>query len=104
MGIKPSHGKIYPFLNELQTMNYISAKENECDLRSKVIYELTADGEKLLESTLGYLESIFSNFLTSCSHCGLTYYSAKSISSAKKNNYCCVHCKTAKVIQEGFEI
>ncbi|OLS20385.1 MAG: hypothetical protein HeimC2_37370 [Candidatus Heimdallarchaeota archaeon LC_2] len=100
-GDRPSHGKIYPFLNELKNSNYISEVDIDCDLRSKVVYELTSKGETLLANTLGQLEVIFSNFLTSCCFCGIKYYSTNLEPMEQNENFCCEHCRTAMVIQTG---
>lgn len=102
LGNKPSHGKVYPFLSELQKYNFICEDEQTCVLRSKVVYKLTSDGRKLFLNTVSYLEHIFFNFLASCSHCGVKFYSTNPDLLTKSDNYCCIHCKTVKVIKYGL--
>ena len=97
LGNKPSHGKVYPFLNELLQFNLISIKDVECDLRSKVVYKLTSNGNDLLINTLGNLEYIFLNFLSSCSHCGTKFYSSSLQTSPSDDSFCCPCCEPVNV-------
>ena len=54
-GVKLRHGALYPMLNTLENKDFITSRKDLHKGRIRKIYEITADGKKLLD--------IFDNFL-----------------------------------------
>jgi DNA-binding PadR family transcriptional regulator len=78
-GVKPSEGKVYPFLHDLLNSGQIE----ECAVkkgshRQKINYKLTANGEDSFKILLQHLEHFFNNYLTECFQCGCKAYKNKA--------------------------
>jgi len=101
-GNKPSSGKIYPFLHQLQDSEYIEEVEiEENSDRSKKVYSLTDKGhtlvDELLERMGNILDARLIQMLDVCASCDVQLYEAAEEGIDIEGNpvkFCCTHCKS----------
>jgi DNA-binding PadR family transcriptional regulator len=96
---RPSSGKLYPFLNELEEKGFLTSKELE---RNKKVYQLTKTGNQLVDEIVermkNLMDSRMSKMLDTCHTCGVKLYNPKIIEiddQGIERKYCCIHCKEA---------
>jgi len=100
-GNKPSSGKIYPFLHQLEENNFIEEVELDEDSdRSKIVYKLTTPGESLVDELLdrmgNILDARLERMLDVCASCDVKLYEAEEEGvdvHGKPVKFCCSHCK-----------
>jgi DNA-binding PadR family transcriptional regulator len=64
-GWKPSHSAIYKLLNSLEEAGSITSWEEKDGERSRIVYKITEDGEKLLEASEKMYELYMNAFISS---------------------------------------
>jgi DNA-binding PadR family transcriptional regulator len=64
-GWKPSHSAIYKLLNTLEEAGSITSWEEKDGERSRIVYKITEDGERLLEASEKMYELYMNAFISS---------------------------------------
>jgi len=64
-GWKPSHSAIYKLLNSLEEAGSITSWEEKDGERSRIVYKITEDGERLLEASEKMYELYMNAFISS---------------------------------------
>ena len=64
-GWKPSHSAIYKLLNTLEEAGSITSWEEKDGERSRIVYKITEDGERLLEASETMYELYMTAFISS---------------------------------------
>lgn len=99
-GVKPSTGKIYPFLKELREANYIIEIESQdTSDRVKSTYKLSTKGEELVADLMNRMSNLVDirvdGNLDKCFHCGVETHHSEVVMKGSDNRkmiFCCKHC------------
>jgi DNA-binding PadR family transcriptional regulator len=91
-GDKPTTSHIYPFLDTLTEEGVVTVEEKGD--RGKKVYELTEDGEELVQDQLDSFSEMFQTAIQGeieeCKNCGCEIYSGGYREDGEL--FCCEHC------------
>jgi len=108
VGRSISPGFIYPFLQELEEMGFVTYKTEAVGEKEKKMYELTDEGRVLCNRLFKRFAALVSTAiepgLDICAHCGCTLYEGgyTEVVEGVERVFCCVHCAGAYKRDKGI--
>lgn len=96
-----SAGTLYPFLQTLESKEFVEKKDESTGKRPKIVYSLTRKGRsfcsRLFKRFAAITVSALEPSLETCASCGAKVYEGAhhEIVDDEKLTFCCVHCARA---------
>lgn len=100
LGKKPSPGLIYPLLQRLEELGYVTPEFVE-EGHERKMYTITADGkelcDKLVKRVVNIISTSFEQSVSVCVNCGCKIIDGghTEIINEKEMVFCCSHCAAA---------
>jgi DNA-binding PadR family transcriptional regulator len=107
LGKEISPSLVYPFLQRLEKLGFVSYTLKPVGDKQRKIYELTNEGKVLCRRLFKRFANLVSTAiepnLTTCLHCGCKVYEGghRETINGRETVFCCVHCANSyKKIEE----
>lgn len=107
LGRTVSPAIVYPFLTQLLTAGYLTARQDNVGKRARMIYSMTPEGRRFSEGIFKRLSEIVSTALEPnilrCAQCGCELYKAGYVEKigGRQRIFCCVHCAKAHRVESN---